>query len=391
MDFQSDGYLRPGFHELTGGQFIEQFCKGAKRAPFAKAIQDLCDYASTRRATRILIGGSFVTRSETPQDLDCVIVFKSENQIPERSEQLEIEGTRLDIFFCSEDQPALLGSFVKLFTQDRRAREVGLVQINLWSQGFRPLWEVIQEPDEQTFEIIKRVYFNRHIVDLNGRQKAIITIHGIQSHGEWNAEVAHIASSNGWIIAPFVYGYVNADVIVNASRRREIVNKFRDHLEDMRSRYKCHVSVIAHSFGTYVAASYLYGFDFCPHPLDTLILTGSILNEGLDLNALRGKVAKVINEVAPHDSVVKYARPASLWTDPLLGRSGDNGFQQQSPLLQQQVCEIFDHNNVIRRDVIARRWMPWLEAHVGRGEADSQEVLIEKVKGGEKVDFTPTY
>jgi hypothetical protein len=384
MDFERDGLLSLGLHEMTGQQFIEVFCNGGKRAAFGEAIQHLCDFSSSRGATRILVGGSFVTKTETPRDLDCVIVFAKETQIPERSERLEIEGTKLDIFFCSEDQPALLGSFAKLFAQTRNGREAGIIQINLWSEGNKPLWEVIQEPDEETLEIIKRVYFHRHIVDLNNNHKAIITIHGVHSHGEWNAEVAHIASSNGWIVAPFVYGYVGIDVLRDSSMRRQIVDKFRAHLEDMRGRYGCDVSVIAHSFGAYVAASYLYGFDVCPHPLDTLILVGSILDENLDLDRLRGKVAKIINEVAPNDEIVKYARAASLWRDPLVGRSGDLGFTKVSPLLQQQKCDVFDHNNVIRRDVIARRWMPWLECNIGRGQAAAEELLLEKLKTGKE-------
>jgi hypothetical protein len=391
VDFQDNGVLSPGVHELTGGQFIETFCNSGKRAHFRKAIQDLCDFSISKGATRILVGGSFVSKTATPHDLDCVIVFQKEKQIPERSERLSIEGTQLDIFFCSEDQPTLLGSFVKLFSQTRIDQEAGIIQINLWEKGRKPLWQVIQEPDERTFEIIKRVYFQRHIVDLNNNHKAIITVHGIHSHGEWYSEVAHIASSNGWIVAPFVYGYVGLDVLRKPAKRREIVDRFRDHLEDMRSRYECNVSVIAHSFGTYVVASYLYGFDLCPHPLDTLILTGSILNEKLDISALRGKVARVINEVAPHDPLIKFAKPAGLWRDPLLGRSGDLGFKQSSPLLQQQTCQVFDHNNVILRDVVSRRWMPWLESNVGRGQIGCMQVLLEMTQANPELDFKPKY
>jgi hypothetical protein len=391
VDFQENGLLSPGVHELSGEQFIKIFCKSGKRAHFKKAIQDLCDFSISKNATRILVGGSFVSKNTTPHDLDCVIVFQKEKQIPERSEQLSIEGTQLDIFFCSEDQPTLLGAFVKLFSQSRIDQESGVIQINLWEKGNKPLWEVIQEPDDRTFEIIKRVYFQRHIVDLNNNHKAIITVHGIHSHAEWYSEVAHIASSNGWIVAPFVYGYVGVDVLRKPAKRREIVDRFRLHLEDMRSRYECSVSVIAHSFGTYIVASYLYGFDLCPHPLDTLILTGSILNENLDINDLRGKVARVINEVAPHDPIIKYAKPAALWSDPLLGRSGDLGFVKPSSLLQQQTCQVFDHNNVILRDVVSRRWMPWLEAHVGRGDRDALQVLLERKETNQEIDFTPKY
>src|ERR1700723_2276006 len=179
MRFQPDGLLAPGVHELTGQQFIQEFCQSEKRAPFGRAIQDLCDFATTRGATRILVGGSFVSTSSTPNDLDCVIVYENEKQIPDRSEQLEIEGTRLDIFFGSEDQPALLGSFVKLFAQTRKDREAGIIQINLRGEGSKPLWQVIQEPDEDTLEIVKRASFHRHITDLNNNHKALVTIHGI--------------------------------------------------------------------------------------------------------------------------------------------------------------------------------------------------------------------
>jgi pimeloyl-ACP methyl ester carboxylesterase len=391
MDFQKDGLLTPGVHETTGRQFIEVFCQKGERSHFAKAVQDLCDFASARGGNRILVGGSFVSRAKTPHDLDCVIVFEKVSQIPDRAEQLQIGGTSLDIFFCAEDQPAILGAFLKMFSRNRSDNEVGVVQINLFDERNRPLWQVVQEPDDRTLEIIKRAYFQRHIVERNNRHKAIITIHGIRSHGEWNAEITHIASSNGWIVAPFVYGYVDIDIFRKSSKRREIIDRFRDHLEEMRSLYECDVSVIAHSMGTYIAASYLYGFDLCPHPLDTLILTGSILNEKLDINALRGNVAKIINEVAPNDPVVKYAKAASLWRDPLLGRSGDLGFTQSSLLLQQQSCNVFDHNNVIRKDVVSRRWMPWLEANVGKGQEASMEVLTERLKKNQKVDLSPKY
>ncbi len=90
-----------------------------------------------------------------------LFVFEKESHIPERSEQLQIEGTKLDIFFCSEDQPILLGAFAKLFSETRRIQESGIVQINLWGKGNKPLWQIIQQPDERTLDIIKRVYFQR--------------------------------------------------------------------------------------------------------------------------------------------------------------------------------------------------------------------------------------
>jgi pimeloyl-ACP methyl ester carboxylesterase len=376
--FEQDGLLPAGIFDCTGTDFIERFCKGKHREPFAKAAQDIFDFALGMGASRVLIGGSFITKTAQPRDLDVVIVFAMEEQIPDRTERLSIEGTNIDIFFCAETDPKILGGFVTLFSRTRWQRETGIVQVVLRNQTGQ-IWDIIQEPDDHTLEIIKRVYFNRHIVDRNNSRKALITIHGVLSHGEWNAEIAHIASSNGWIVAPFVYGYVQPQVLAASAARMKIVDSFRDHINDIQDRYHCEVSVIAHSFGTYVIAKYLLGFDVPPISLDTLILTGSVLNEDLDIDLFYGRAFQIINEVAPNDSVVKYARPLSIWSDPLFGRSGETGFRRPSQRLEQRTSDVFTHNNVIRRDVISKRWMPWLEVNVGRGRNEAiDKVLASK-------------
>ena len=380
--FEPDGLLPVGVWTCTGTDFIDRFCAGEHREHFTKAAQDIFDFALTMGASRVLIGGSFITKTNQPRDLDAVIVFANEEQIPDRTERLAIEGTSLDIFFCAETTPKILGGFVGLFSLTRHKRETGIIQVELRNETGQTLWDIIQEPDEETLEIIKRVYFHRHIVDRNNSRKALITIHGILSHGDWSAEITHIASSNGWIVAPFVYGYEPPQVLVAASARTKIVDSFRDHINDMWDRYQCEVSVIAHSFGTYVIAKYLLGFDIPPVSIDTLILTGSVLNEDLDIDQFYGRAFKIINEIAPNDSVVKYARPLSIWSDELFGRSGEIGFKKASQRLEQRTCEVFTHNNVIRRDVISKRWMPWLEVNVGRGRNEAIDKTLRKTQAG---------
>lgn len=376
--FEEDGLLPKGIWQCKGEEFISRFCKGDHRKHFAKAAQDVFDFALSKGASHILVGGSFVTSEKKPRDLDCAIIFETEKQIPDRAERLVIEGTKLDIFFCARTQPKIVAGFSALFQKTRSDRTMGIVIVELLSAKREALWEVRQEPDEGTLEIIKRVYFQRHVVDRNSTRKALITVHGIKSEGEWSAEVCHIASSNGWIVAPFSYGYRNAGVLSEPSERREIVDQFRRHIYDIRDRYGAQISVIAHSFGTYVVVKYLLGFDSPPVVVDTLILTGSILTPELDLNRFEGRAAKIIHEVAPQDSVVKYAKPGSLWSDELFGKSGQVGFTTLTERIEQRTAEIFTHNNVIRRDVIAQRWMPWLELNVGEGYAESIKVLAKK-------------
>jgi hypothetical protein len=378
-EFERDGLLPGGLHESTGEEFIERFCRQEEREHFAKAIQDLLDFSISKGAEAILVGGSFITAAKKPSDIDCVIIFADENQIPDRTERLDIEGTRLDIFFCAVDQPRILGSFVRLFSETRYKRKVGTIYIKLWDNAGRALWDIVQDVDDDTLEIIKRVYFNRHIVDRNNNHKALITVHGIRTYADWNAEVAHISSSNGWIFAPFTYGFFDVDQLAKERDRNLIVDRFRSHIDDIFDRYGCDISVLAHSFGTYVVMKYLLGFDSPPVSIDTLILTGSILNEELDMDQLRGKAAVVVNEVAPNDDVVRWAKAGTLWRDDLVGKSGVTGFIKKSSRLDQRTCEIFDHYNVIRRDVVTKRWMPLLEAGRGLGRQEAFEVLKEKI------------
>jgi hypothetical protein len=253
--FERDGFLPPGIWACSGDEFIERFCHGKHRKHFAKVVQDVCDFAKDRGALQVLVGGSFVTREQQPTDFDCVVVFAEENQIPERSERIAIDSTKLDIFFCAKSYPDVHKGFVALLSHNRLDRNVGIVDINLGGTADYPAWSIVEEPDRRVLDIVKRVYFHRHIIDRNNSRKALITVHGILSHAEWNAEIAHIASSSGWIFAPFTYGYVDVDVFWDGEQRGKIVDLFRTHINDIYDRYHCNISVIAHSLGTYVVAT----------------------------------------------------------------------------------------------------------------------------------------
>jgi hypothetical protein len=92
----------------------------------------------------------------------------------DRSERLQIEGTELDVFFCAETQREILGAFVSLFSRTRHDRKTGIVEVQLRTERGQAVWNIIQEPDKKTLEIIKRVYFDRHIIDRNNSRKALI-------------------------------------------------------------------------------------------------------------------------------------------------------------------------------------------------------------------------
>lgn len=363
-DFNAEGVLPPGIHLCSGEEFIERFCKAStERQSFLKPVSDILDYSKVRNARYLFIGGSFVSNKEKPNDLDVVIVFSKSEFIPQRSERLAIEGRKLDVMFCALDDRKIADAFVYLLANGRYGRNCGLIQVDLYDQ--KEEWQIRHEPDEETYEIVKRVYVNRSYIDLNEPEGILVTIHGLMSNGSWNSEIAPIASSQGWTFAPFTYGFTSPDILLNGSKRKEVVDSFRDWIYGIKEKYEGEISVIAHSFGTYILGAYMDGFEIPPVDFNSIILTGSILNRDYDWDSARAiKVCRILNEIAPNDEWVTWM-PNKNWLgkDKLFGTSGVDGFTQESEILTESNNKIFAHNNVIRKDVITQKWMPFLSAN----------------------------
>lgn len=379
------GFLPEGVHRCSGDEFIQRFClANENRKQLWKAFADILDFAKTRNALCVLIGGSYVTDKEAPNDLDVVIVLRSKEHIPSRTERLILDGKRTDIMFCSNDEPEIIGAFVRLLSYSRYSESVGLVQIDL-NHPDHP-WQIVQETDDETYEIIKRAYFNRHLVDLNKPAGVLVTVHGLISHAAWNSKVIPIASSQGWVVAPYIYGYTTPEILMSESKRKSAVNAFRDWVYQIKNEYCTdgqNISVIAHSFGTYLVGAYMHGFnEFAPVSFNSIILTGSILNESYNWDACAGfKVARVRNEIAPNDTWVDWMPrkpPEWLGLDPLFGKAGVKGFTSTSRILTQHENRIFDHNNVIEKDVIASMWMPYLNSNRYASEEEGYRRITEK-------------
>ena len=162
------------------------------------------------------------------------------------------------------------------------------------------------------------------------------------------------------------------DLLVSKSKRKQVVEQFREWIYELQQRYnEYNISIIAHSFGTFIIGAYLDGFsdeEFPPVSFDSIILTGSILNPDFDWEKYRCRgVGRIYNNIAPNDEFVKYM-PEKNWKkiigmSPLFGQAGVKGFNQQTNMIFQSENKIFTHTNTIKRDVIESKWMPFLKAN----------------------------
>jgi hypothetical protein len=386
-DFDQNGKLPSGLHICSGQDFIDRFCSSETRRQFIKPISDILDFAKDKYAIQVFVGGSFISDKESPNDIDCVMVFKEDKYIPSYTEKVSIAGLRFDILYASMESRNLIDSYIKLFSSNRQETDsVGVIQIDLYDRNER--WEIKHQPDEESLEIIKRVYNDRSLIDINEKTGILVTIHGLSGRAEWNMDIAPISSSQGWIFAPYIYETNKPDLLFNKNKRAKVVDDFREWIYNIQTKYQNNVSIIAHSFGTFIMAAYLTGFDESECPpvcFNSIIMTGSILKTDFDWEKYRGlSVGCVYNMIAPNDEYVKYMPETELkkyiGMSPLFGKAGVEGFLSKTPMLTQSKNTIFTHSNTIKRDIIETKWMPFLNANTNAMQIEMIDYFKRKVK-----------
>lgn len=372
---------------MYADEFLDTFCAGSRKK-YAKAIVNIFDFARHRGATRIIIGGSFVSKKEDPSDLDCMIVFYNERQIPTFVDCAQMDELSYDILYGSEDQPKSIDTFIHLMASKRSSRDkVGVVEV-LIADTKNP-WNIVFEPSGEEMEIISRVYSERTFIERNKRRGVLIVVHGINTHAKWLSNLVPALNSQGWIVAPFIYDNP-VTLLANPSQRDKVIEEFREWVYDISNKYSDNgnrISALGHSFGTYILTKYFDGYrseEYAPIALDSLVLTGSIINPAFDWNELIPyKVNNVLNIVAPRDGAVRFM-PASDWKkvigmDPLCGKGAIDGIAKTSDKVVNRQIEILTHTNIFKDDFIQRILLPYINANCNSGWLDSEEKFMASV------------
>jgi len=184
------------------------------------------------------------------------------------------------------------------------------------------------------------------------------------------------ATLDDWVVAPFVYGYQKPGILINRKKQRDIVESFRQWIGKIKDNYDGPISVIAHSFGTFIVAKYLESAGVLSCRFESIILCGSILSDRFDWGKhfKMLQVGGVLNTISSSDEYVKfipYGCLRFLLPDKLMGQAGRLGFSKKHPSLIQEESEILYHDNVIQKDVIKSIWLPFL--NVNRNSIEKRE------------------
>ena len=156
--------------------------------------------------------------------------------------------------------------------------------------------------------------------------EVVLLIHGIRDQGEWQSMVSARLAVPGRIeIIPIKYGFFDAlrfwSPIWTRNRPIErVYTQVRVALMEYRDRPNLKLSVIAHSFGTYVIGEIIRReFDLHFH---RLILCGAVLPQGFPWHQYRDRFGRVVNECGKADIWPVLAKSLS-WG---YGASGTHGF-----------------------------------------------------------------
>lgn len=77
-DFNDKGVLPPGVHTAALGEFADRFgFNGDRRSMIKKGLAPFLDELAEEGIRELYVGGSFVTVTRNPGDIDCYVVVTS--------------------------------------------------------------------------------------------------------------------------------------------------------------------------------------------------------------------------------------------------------------------------------------------------------------------------
>lgn len=191
------------------------------------------------------------------------------------------------------------------------------------------------------------------------RPKIVITIHGIRTVGLWQKRITPYLAKHGLVPFHIDYGWFGLLRFLFPWTRNRQVQKVREEMIKLADKLRSpdhgvpRVSIIAHSFGTYIAMKVLEN-ENGNLKYDRVVLTGSIVRRDFDWPAVLSEpkrwVMAVRNERALKDCVVTLAGYISTQA----GASGREEFEKKSALLLDHY--VVGHHSEVHTETKFEQW-----------------------------------
>ncbi|WP_426114801.1 hypothetical protein [Massilia sp. PWRC2] len=200
----------------------------------------------------------------------------------------------------------------------------------------------------------------------------VLTIHGICTFGDWQIRLEQLTRERiGKIyFHSYRYGYFPVlDFLIPQVRAYEARRLSHHMLELFESSPGKRFLVFSHSFGTYLLAQALLKLvgEGREIPIDSIVLSGSVLNEDWDWGFIRRKGVRIVNDCADKDYILYLSKIFVLGTG-MAGKTGFYGFQDGMTLNR-----FFNggHSSYFEGDeFMAKYWLPLFEIGSPPGVVD---------------------
>lgn len=187
--------------------------------------------------------------------------------------------------------------------------------------------------------------------------RPVISLHGINTNGRWQKDLAPSLARAGFIPVALDYGYFAPHrLLLPWSLKRQTQWLVGEYDRIVHEYSNPRPSVVAHSFGTLQVASLLQKHSHVQ--LDKLILCGSIVPSDFDWRPFldSGRVSWIENDYGHSDPWPRVAK----WLVPHAGDSGANGFTIAAHGMHQVRNAQYAHSDCFTLGHMQRHWLPTL-------------------------------
>lgn len=191
--------------------------------------------------------------------------------------------------------------------------------------------------------------------------RVLLSVHGIRTTGRWQKQLIEATDEAGITYRPLDFGYFMALSLLLPGARRKKIEWFRHECEEKLRGIdeNVPVSIVAHSFGSYLLAGALRKYSDLK--FDRIILCGSIVHSDYPWTSIihdRGQANAVLNEAGGKD----FWAGIVSWVVADAGQSGVSGFLDLAGgRVVQRLHAEHRHSDYFYSGNYRKVWIPFLQ------------------------------
>lgn len=189
--------------------------------------------------------------------------------------------------------------------------------------------------------------------------EVLFLLHGIRTRATWQSEIQPALEAPGRIVKSLKYSYFDAFrfLVPLESFRRPPVERVVAAYRMMRNSHPhSQVSIVAHSFGSYIVSRILEREDCFDIKFKYIVLCGSIIDENFKWELYSHRYEKVVNDFSNSD-IWPLLASSSSWG---YGASGKYGFGH--PCVDDRRHYAFRHSDFLKEKFARKFWRPLFDA-----------------------------